>query len=219
MPVRRRAAGRARTDLPPLKIVRKILLLQLAFYVSGTALILFTTLVYGTPFSLDLIFSWDAVRGDTTVGWMLSLVWMLNSLPCVLYLLVLVSRSKLIPDFALTLHFLHLIATCLYSRSIPANWLWWGLQCASAALMTFGGVWACQWRELRPISFGGIGGATSQQKSDIQPPAKETGIKRALGFFSRGHRGRGSPPAGVRDRGGEYEMLAMNGPGLPEDAV
>jgi hypothetical protein len=81
MPPRRRAppAG-ARTDLPPLKIVRKIFLLQLAYYVSATALILFTTLVYGTPFSLDLILNWESLRGDTTIGWMLGLVWMLNSL-------------------------------------------------------------------------------------------------------------------------------------------
>lgn len=80
MPPRRRPppAG-ARTELPPLKIVRKILLLQLAYYASATALILFTTLVYGTAFSFNLVLSWDALRGDTTLGWMLGLVWMLNS--------------------------------------------------------------------------------------------------------------------------------------------
>lgn len=80
MPPRRRPppAG-ARTDLPPLKIIRKILVLQAAYYVTATALILFTTLVYGTAFSLDLVLSWDALRGDTTLGWMLGLVWMLNS--------------------------------------------------------------------------------------------------------------------------------------------
>jgi hypothetical protein len=80
MPPRRRPppAG-ARTDLPPLKIVRKILVLQLAYYVTATALILFTTLVYGTAFSLDLVLGWNTLRGDTTLGWMLGLVWMLNS--------------------------------------------------------------------------------------------------------------------------------------------
>lgn len=81
MPPRRRAppAG-ARTDLPPLKIIRKIVLLQLAYYVTAAVLILFTTVVYGTAFSLDLVLSWDALRGDTTIGWILGLVWMLNSL-------------------------------------------------------------------------------------------------------------------------------------------
>lgn len=81
MPPRRRAPPPgARTDLPPLKIIRKIVLLQVAYYVTATVLILFTTLVYGTAFSPDLILSWDSIRGDTTLGWMLGLVWMLNSL-------------------------------------------------------------------------------------------------------------------------------------------
>lgn len=80
------------------------------------------------------------------------------------------SRSKLVPDFALTIHFLHLIATTLYTHSLPSNLLWWGLQFASAAMMTFLGMWACQRRELEPIKFGGHGGSTqagpSAQASD-----------------------------------------------------
>ena len=80
MPARRRPPRPgALTELPPLKIVRKILLLQALYYVCITALVLFTTLVAGTVFSIDLIFGWDSFRGDTTVGWMLSLVWILNS--------------------------------------------------------------------------------------------------------------------------------------------
>ncbi|OQE47223.1 hypothetical protein PENCOP_c001G08177 [Penicillium coprophilum] len=170
MPARRRPPAGSRTELPPLKIVRKILLLQLAYYVCATVLILFTTAVYGAPFSLDLVFGWDSLRGDTTIGWMLGLVWLLNCFVSVIFLLIFVSRSKLVPDFALTIHFLHLIATTLYSHSLPSNLLWWGLQFASAAMMTFLGMWACQRRELEPIKFGGHGGSTqadpSQQASD-----------------------------------------------------
>lgn len=73
----------------------------------------------------------------------------------VMFLLVFVSRSKLVPDFALTIHFLHLIATTLYTHSLPSNLLWWGLQFTSAAMMIFLGMWACQRRELEPIKFGG----------------------------------------------------------------
>ncbi|RAL10886.1 protein SYS1 [Aspergillus homomorphus CBS 101889] len=202
MPPRRRPppAG-ARTDLPPLKIVRKIALLQSAFYVSATALILFTTLVYGTPFSLDLVLNWSALRGDTTVGWMLGLVWMLNSGIGVIYLLLLVSRSKLIPDFALTIHFLHLMITVLYTRSVPSNWLWWGLQCASATLMTFLGIWACRWRELQPISFGGNTAGRSTTGSS-QPQADGADESFSL---SRG-RGRGR---NLPNGGDEYEMASM----------
>ena len=117
----------------------------------------------------------------------------------VIFLLLLVVRSKLIPDFALTIHFLHLIATTLYTHSIPRNWLWWGLQGASAALMTFLGVWACQWRELQPISFGGIGGSSNGNASgpSSQPAGDDNG---------ESSRGRGR----ARDLGGnEYEMGEM----------
>ncbi|KAJ5095571.1 hypothetical protein NUU61_004927 [Penicillium alfredii] len=203
MPPRRRAPAGARSDLPPLKIIRKILLLQVVYYVCATVLILFTTVVYGAPFSLDLIFGWDSLRGDTTIGWMLGLVWMLNCFISVIFLLLFVSRSKLVPDFALTIHFLHLIATVLYTHSLPTNLLWWGLQFASAALMTFLGMWACQWRELKPIAFGGLGGGSSQAGPSSQPGTNE----QDLGFG----RGRG------RERGlysgGEYEMDAMKATG------
>ncbi|KAL1854246.1 hypothetical protein Plec18170_005010 [Paecilomyces lecythidis] len=212
MPPRRRPprAG-ALTDLPPLKIVKKIAVLQLAYYACATILILFTTLVAGQPFSLALIFSWDSLRGDTTIGWMLGLVWMLNSFLSVIFLLLFVTRSKLIPDFALTIHFIHLVVVSLYTHSLPSNWLWWGLQFGSAALMTFLGIWACQWRELKPISFGGLGGSTgntnqqSSSQNGQQNGSAESGDDSQLAGFSRG-RGRGR---NLRDGAGEYEMVDM----------
>ncbi|EKV06808.1 Integral membrane protein SYS1-related [Penicillium digitatum] len=197
MSARWRPPAGSRTELPPLKIVRKILLLQLAYYACATVLILFTTVVYGTPFSLDLVFGWDSLRGDTTIGWMLGLVWMLNCLISVMSLLVFVSRSKLIPDFALTIHFLHLIATTLYTHSLPSNLLWWGLQFASATMMIFLGMWACQRRELEPIKFGGHGGST-QASSSSQASAGDGQQESSFG------RGRG------RERSlQEYEMDDM----------
>ena len=136
----------------------------------------------------------------------------------VILLLLLVSRSKLIPDFALTIHFVHLIATSLYTHSIPGNWLWWGLQCTSAALMTFLGMWACQWRELQPISFGGSstqgqGQQQQQQQESSDPSQQGQGGDDDLSSLSRG-RGRGR--SGLRD-GGEYEMGHIKGVG--EQAV
>lgn len=79
MPRRRRPprAG-ALGELPPLKIAAQIATLQALFYVAALALMLFTTLVAGTSFSLDLIFSWDRVRGDTTQGWLMAFVWILD---------------------------------------------------------------------------------------------------------------------------------------------
>ena len=142
----------------------------------------------------------------------------------VIFLLLVISRSKLIPDFALTIHFVHLIATSLYTHSIPSNLLWWGLQCASAALMVFLGMWACQWRELQPISFGGIGGgggssssttATSsseaqQQEQQQASDPQEAGTEEDLSSASRG---RGRSRGLFREGGGGeyYEMGNMKG--------
>jgi hypothetical protein len=58
--------------------------------------------------------------------------------------------------------------------------------------MTSLGVWACQWRELRPINFGGNAGSKQSATDD--------GVGESRG---RG-RGRG------RDGAGEYEMVDMN---------
>jgi hypothetical protein len=69
----------ALTELPPLKILTQILLLQAIYYVCGTALILFAALVSGRPFSAEMVLGWKALRGDTTVGWMLGICWMADS--------------------------------------------------------------------------------------------------------------------------------------------
>ena len=142
------------------------------------------------------------------------------SVPSVLYLLVLIARSKLVPDFALTIHFVHLVVTSLYAHAFPANWLWWGLQAASAALMTFLGIWACQWRELRPISFGGNAGGdngddnnrSSQHPESSSSAAGDDGNNDEMPGISRG-RGRGRN----RDGGGDYEMVGMKE--IPEHTV
>jgi ABC-type nickel/cobalt efflux system permease component RcnA len=96
-------------------------------------------------------------------------------------------------DFSLTVHFIHLVVTSLYSHAIPANLLWWMLQICSATVMTSVGVWACQWRELKPIHFGSKPAAPKQ-------PAEDEGVGESR---VRG-RGRG------RDGAGEYEMANMN---------
>ncbi|CAL3969636.1 hypothetical protein PZA11_007748 [Diplocarpon coronariae] len=190
----------ALTELPPLKILSQILLLQAQYYIAGTLLILFTVLVAGRKFSFDLVLGWAALRGDTTVGWMLGLVWLLNALISVIPILLLISRSKLVPDFAISLHLIHLLVVSVYSHSLPQNLLWWLLQISSAALMTALGVWACQWRELRPINFGG---AAAQATDDFPEEGEVTTGDEEQGYARGRGRGRG------RDVAGEYEMVGM----------
>jgi hypothetical protein len=64
--------------------------------------------------------------------------------------------------------------------------------------MTSLGVWACQWRELRPITFGAKdSNSASGLQGDGVGEDEEAGHSRGRG------RGRG------RDGAGEYEMVGM----------
>lgn len=68
--------------------------------------------------------------------------------------------------------------------------------------MTTLGIWSCQWRELRPINFGGgTGGKDSEAQNNMEVEGRtEDGGER----YGRGNGGRG------RDGGGAYEMVGMN---------
>jgi hypothetical protein len=74
--------------------------------------------------------------------------------------------------------------------------------------MIFLGMWACQWRELRPITFGG--GSVSRAKETPALP-NENGDNEERGFMSILGRGRGR--GRERDGAGDYEMVAMEGEG------
>lgn len=129
----------------------------------------------------------------------------------VIFLLVLINRSKLIPDFALTLHFVNLFLTVIYTGSIPRNQFWWLLQICSAALMTFLGIWACQRRELAPISFGG--GANVERAKDtpgLAPEGQSRTAGAAANLLGWLNNLRGTPGD---DGKGTYEMANMNGEG------
>jgi protein SYS1 len=75
---RRPPRAGALTELPPLRIAGQIVLLQFLFYAAALLLMLFTALVGGTGFSLDMVLGWDSVRGDNTQGWLIALVWVLD---------------------------------------------------------------------------------------------------------------------------------------------
>ncbi|GAM90168.1 hypothetical protein ANO11243_082080 [Dothideomycetidae sp. 11243] len=200
---RRPARPGALADLAPGRILKQIALLQALYYLCAAALIIFTTLVAGKPVTLDLLFGWEALRGDITTGWTLALCWMFDSLICVIFLLLFIARSKLVPDFALTIHFLHLLIVSFYTRSVPTRFFWWALQASSALLMTSLGMWACQWRELKPIAFGGrdrTAAATSAEAGSTPATDGEQGEGFAVGRV--GARG-GADGAGV------YEMIGM----------
>lgn len=71
-------------------------------------------------------------------------------------LVVLVARSKLIPDFAITLHAIHLVVSAVYSAAVPRHVLWWLTMLASCTSCVYLAAWGCRYRELQPIAFGGF---------------------------------------------------------------
>lgn len=222
---RRPRRSGALTELPPLRILTQIAVLQAGLYTVATLLLLFTSLVSGRPFSLDLLLGWEAVRGDTTQGWLVAFVWLLAAglFAGGLGTVLVVRRSKLVLDFALSMHALHLVVVTLYTHALPQNAAWWLTMALSSIVAVALGTWGCRYRELQPITFGGGGASTG---NDGRSPARadssigQAGGRNSLagpssnitapitgdeeqGFVRGGRRGRG------RDGGGEYEMAAL----------
>lgn len=134
-------------------------------------------------------------------------------------MVMIVIRSKLVLDFGLTTHFIHLVVVSLYTGQMPRNVFWWVTMTVSSAAGVALGVWGCQYRELRPVFFGsgGIGGGANTGANNNNNNANGSAAGGGEGSsqaadgdeeqgFSRGRgRGRG------RDGAGEYEMMKMNG--------
>ena len=138
-----------------------------------------------------------------------------------LAIVILIGRSKLVPDFVLSLHLIHLIISIFYTGEIPRNTAWWLSMAGASVICITLATWGCRYRELKPISFGGIGGGTAGAGGSSQGTSGGSGRGGDDGGdgdngpgldgdeeqgFSRGRgRGRG------RDGAGEYEMVKMNG--------
>ncbi|KAI1377881.1 integral membrane protein S linking to the trans Golgi network-domain-containing protein [Hypoxylon crocopeplum] len=202
----------AANELPPLRILGQIAALQSIYYAVALILMLFTSLVAGTQFSLDLVFGWANLRGDTTQGWLVGFVWLCCAGVIVVAIVALVGRSKLVLDFALSLHFIHLLIVSFYTGFLPRNMAWWVTMLVSSTVVVAAGTYGCQWRELRPISFGGNGRSNNNAESSTEAAAENGSVGENQGDeemgFSRGRgRGRG------RDGTGEYEMVGMKSDG------
>lgn len=126
-------------------------------------------------------------------------------------LVLFVSRSKLVPDFALTAHGVHLAVVTFYTGLLPRHALWWLTMAASSAASVTLGMWGCRRRELAPISFGGRPANGDNGGARPDPPtgsgggatADGPGADEEVGFARGRGRGRG------RDGAGDYEMVQM----------
>ncbi|KAK8137984.1 hypothetical protein PG984_001364 [Apiospora sp. TS-2023a] len=215
MPRRRKPprAG-AISELPPLRILSQIAAIQGIYYTTALILFLFTGLVAGTGFHMDLVFGWASLRGDTTQGFVYAFIWLCCSAVVAVALVALVARSKLVPDFVFTMHFLHLCVVTFYTGFLPRHLMWWATMLCSIFATIAMAMWGCQWRELRPIAFGGNGGRTTNTNNGGGAGAEEDahtggdpdggGMGDEEMGFGRGRgRGRG------RDGAGEYELASI----------
>ncbi|KAI1332285.1 integral membrane protein S linking to the trans Golgi network-domain-containing protein [Xylariaceae sp. FL0255] len=203
---RRPPRSGAIAELPPLRILAQIAVLQAIYYAVALVLMSFTSLAMGLQFKLDFVFGWASLRGDTTHGWLIGFVWLCCAAAIVVALVALISRSKLILDFAFTLHFIHLIIVVLYTGFLPRNVAWWATMFVSGLVMVVGGTYGCRWRELQPITFGASAakGAGNQPAEDIAADDDDHGDEE-MGLSRGRGRGRG------RDGAGEYEMVNLPG--------
>lgn len=137
----------------PLRLFKQILILQVIYYVMAVVLICFSYLVGGEKVSFKTILSWEPIRFDTTWGWTLCMLWLLDTFFSVLAMTFIVGRSKLALDFTLTLHTINIFVMWAVSGSFPTSLMWWILQAVSIVLMVSLGTWTSQWRELRMTFF------------------------------------------------------------------
>ncbi|CAK7213927.1 hypothetical protein SCUCBS95973_001964 [Sporothrix curviconia] len=193
-------------ELPPLKILSQIALIQAILYVSLTTLMFFTERISGRPFSFNLVFGWSGIRGDTTEGLVTAFIFVIAAgLFSAAAIVIFVGRSKLVLDFAATLHVVHLTVVFFVTHSLPANLAWWATMGVSTGVAVLVGTWGCRHRELQPISFGGARGTNNTGSSVAAPGGSAAGVDgdEEQGFSRGRGRGRG------RDGAGEYEMVPV----------
>ncbi|WPK27550.1 hypothetical protein PUMCH_004943 [Australozyma saopauloensis] len=150
----------------PVRIFVQILLLQSFYYLSAFVLFYLVAQLNGYEFSISWVFSWELVEPDNTMGLMLFFLWLFDSLLCVLFVTIIVGRSKLAWDFALTVHIINLIVVNLYSGKFPTSVLWWCLQVLSGILLVTLSTYSTRWKELRTTFFDNM--LDQQERGEVR---------------------------------------------------
>lgn len=156
------------TTSSPLRIAFQILLLQCFYYLTALVIFYLVALLDGYEFSLSWVFSWELIASDNAMGLMLFVLWLFDSLLCVLFVTIIVGRSKLAWDFAVTVHILNLVVVWLYTQKFPTSMLWWCLQVLSGVLLVTLSTYSTRWKELRTTFFDNM--LDQQETGQIQHP-------------------------------------------------
>lgn len=143
-------------SLSPSKIALQIVLLQIFYYITASILFYCWAKLVGYELNVkNWLFSWEYINYNTTLGLSLSVLWLLDSLICVLFLTVIVGRSKLAWDFAVTIHAINMAVVLITTGQLP-SFAWIFLQLLSSLILVFLSTWTTRWRELRDTFFEGL---------------------------------------------------------------
>lgn len=146
--------GNYATDINnPSKLLFQIILLQCFYYLTALVIFYLFASLDGLEFSVDWIFLWEIVSLENTMGLTLFVLWLFDSLLCVLFVTLVVGRSKLAWDFALTIHIINLLIVWVYTKEFPKSLLWWCLQVLSGVVLISLSTYMTRWKELRTTFF------------------------------------------------------------------
>lgn len=137
----------------PSKLLFQIVILQSFYYITALVIFYLISSLNGYDFKIDWIFLWELIALDNAMGLILFALWLFDSLLCVLFVTIVVGRSKLAWDFAITIHIINLIVVWLYTGKFPTSTLWWCLQVLSAVLLVALSTYLTRWKELRTTFF------------------------------------------------------------------
>lgn len=163
-------------SLSPSKIALQIILLQAFYYITASILFYCWAKLVGYELNIKKwLFSWEYINYSSTLGLSLSVLWLLDSLICVLFLTVIVGRSKLAWDFAVTIHAINLAVVLITTGNLP-SFAWVFLQLLSSLILVFLSTWTTRWRELRDTFFEGLvdpGFGETPADEEIRPEGSE----------------------------------------------
>lgn len=165
------------TDITsPSKLLMQIIILQCFYYLSAFIIFYLVSSLNGYDFKMDFVFLWELVSLDNAMGLILFVLWLFDSLLCVLFVTLIVGRSKLAWDFAVTVHIINLLVVWFYSGKFPTSTLWWCLQVLSASLLVALSTYLTRWSELRTTFFDNMLDLESLISNTVQePPGPQEG--------------------------------------------
>ena len=135
-----------------LKLGVQIIIIQILFYLNFV--IIWRTVSYLLGFdSSASIFDYSNFSLTDAKSLSNIICWLINSFIISFIISVIVGRSKLAWDFALTVQIINLILSIIYNKSFPKLITWWVVQVISSLMIIFLGTYMSRFRELKDTFF------------------------------------------------------------------